>query len=92
MIFAATNGPPFVRVGGERRDGTMADLERFLMLTQMTDALDTPGRNIVEPNDVPLDVRHLVRALAAIRLTDRVWAGEPSPQRSAEDCLAWPRS
>src|SRR6478752_9816653 len=22
MIFAATNGPPFVRAGGERRDGT----------------------------------------------------------------------
>ena len=28
MIFAATNGPPFVRAGGARRDGTMADLER----------------------------------------------------------------
>ena len=80
MVFAATNGPPFVRVGGERRDGTMADLERLLKLTQMTDVLDTPGRNIVEPNDVPLDVRHLVRALAAIRLTDRVWSGEPSSQ------------
>jgi len=88
MIFAATNGPPFVRAGGERRDGTMADLERFLMMTQMTGVLDTPGRSIVEPNDVPLDVRHLVRALEAIRLTDRVWSGEPSPQRSAEDCLA----
>jgi trimethylamine---corrinoid protein Co-methyltransferase len=88
MIFAATNGPPFVRAGDERRDGTMGDLERFLMMTQMTDVLDTPGRSIVEPNDVPLDVRHLVRALEAIRLTDRVWSGEPSPQRSAEDCLA----
>src|SRR3954468_2473129 len=33
MIFAATNGPPFVRAGGERRDGSMADLERFLMMT-----------------------------------------------------------
>jgi len=27
----------------------------------------------VEPDDVPLDVRHLVRALEAIRLTDMVW-------------------
>src|SRR4029078_8737797 len=44
--------------------------------------------SIVEPNDVPLDVRHLVRALEAIRLTDRVWSGEPSPQRSAGACLA----
>src|SRR3712207_8710239 len=66
----------------------MADLERLIMLTQSTDALDTPGRNIIEPNDVPLDARHLVRALAAIRLTDMVWAGEPSSEAAAEDCLA----
>jgi trimethylamine--corrinoid protein Co-methyltransferase len=87
MVFGPAQGPPFVRIGDTRRDGTMADLERLLMLTQMTDALDTPGRNILEPNDVPLDSRHLVRSLAAIRLTDRVWAGEPSSEVAAQDCL-----
>ena len=88
----AANGPPFVRVGGERRDGTMADLEQFLMLTQMTDVLDTPGRSIVEPNDVPLDVRHLLRALEAIRLTDRVWSGEPSSAAPPTTAWRWRRS
>ena len=87
MMFGPAQGPPFVRVDGVRRDGTMADLERLIMLTQLTDGLDTPGRNILEPNDVPLDSRHLVRALAAIRLTDRVWAGEPSSETAARDCL-----
>jgi trimethylamine--corrinoid protein Co-methyltransferase len=87
MIFCPAQGPPFVRVGAVRRDGTLADLEQLLRMTQMTDALDTPGRNILEPNDVPLDVRHLVRALAAIRLTDRVWSGEPSAEFAARDCL-----
>ncbi len=87
MVFGPAQGPPFVRVDGVRRDGTMADLESLLKLTQLTDALDTPGRNILEPNDVPLDVRHLLRALAAIRLTDRVWSGEPSADFAAEDCL-----
>ena len=87
MIFGPANGPPFVRTGGERRDGTMADLEQLLKLTQMTDALDTPGRNILEPNDVALDVRHLLRALAAARLTDRVWSGEPSSESAALDCI-----
>ena len=56
MVFCPAQGPPFVRIDGERRDGTMADLEQLMRLTQMTDALDTPGRNILEPNDVPLDV------------------------------------
>lgn len=88
MIFCAAQGPPFVRDGHERREGTLADLERFLMMTQASGVLDTPGRNIVEPNDLPLDVRHLVRALQAIRLTDLVWAGEASSAVGAEDCLA----
>jgi len=87
MVFGPAQGPPFVRIGEERRDGTMADLESLLKLTQLSDALDTPGRNILEPNDVPLDSRHLVRALAAIRLTDRVWAGEPSSFTATDDCL-----
>ncbi len=87
MIFGPAGGPPFVRIDGVRRDGTMADLEALLKLTQLTDALDTTGRNILEPNDVPLDVRHLLRALAAIRLTDRVWAGEPSSDFAAADCI-----
>jgi trimethylamine--corrinoid protein Co-methyltransferase len=87
MVFCAAQGPPFVRIGDERRDGTLADLEQLLKLTHVTDALDTPGRNILEPNDVPLDVRHLVRALAAIRLTDRVWSGEPSSDFAARDCI-----
>jgi trimethylamine--corrinoid protein Co-methyltransferase len=87
MIFGPAQGPPFVRADGERRDGTLADLELLLKLTQVSEVLDTPGRNILEPNDVPLDVRHLVRALAAIRLTDRVWAGEPSSAMATEDCV-----
>jgi trimethylamine--corrinoid protein Co-methyltransferase len=87
MVFGAVNGPPFFRRGDERRDGTIDDLEDLLRLVQVTDVLDTPGRNMIEPNDVPLDVRHLVRGLASIRLTDRVWAGEASSTFAAEDCL-----
>jgi trimethylamine--corrinoid protein Co-methyltransferase len=87
MIFCPAQGPPFVRVDGERREGTLDDLEKLLMMTQSTEAFDTSGRNILEPNDVPLDCRHLVRALSAIRLTDRVWSGEPSSTFAAEDCV-----
>ncbi len=65
----------------------MADAEDLLRLVQVTDVIDTPGRNMLEPGDVPLDIRHLVRALASIRMTDRVWAGEASSDVAAEDCL-----
>src|SRR5689334_10711695 len=46
MIFCPAQGPPFVRIGDERRDGTLADLESLLKLTHLDDSLDTPGRNI----------------------------------------------
>jgi len=87
MIFCAVQGPPFVRIGDERREGTYADYENLLRLVQMDPNLDTPGRNVLEPNDLPLDSRHLMRALSSIRLTDRVWAGEPSSGEAAADCL-----
>jgi trimethylamine---corrinoid protein Co-methyltransferase len=87
MVFCAANGPPFVHRDGRRRDGTLADLEDLLRLTQASAVLDTPGRSPVEPNDVPLDIRHLMRGLAAIRLTDRVWSGDPASQTIASDCL-----
>jgi trimethylamine---corrinoid protein Co-methyltransferase len=87
MAFGPANGPPFVRIDGVRREGTMADVEQLLKMVQVADVLDTPGRNILEPNDIPLDVRHLLRALAATRLTDRVWSGEPSSETAARDCI-----
>jgi len=87
MVFGAVQGPPFVRRGPERRDGTLDDLEDLLRLVHQTDVIDTPGRSMLEPNDVALDVRHLVRALASIRMTDRVWAGEASSTVAANDCL-----
>lgn len=87
MVFCAAQGPPFVRAGAERREGTFEDFRRFAKLVQASDVLDTPGRNVVEPNDLPLDIRHLMRTQAMIRLTDRVWSGEPSSTAAAEDCL-----
>jgi len=91
MVFGAVNGPPFVRLDGERRDGTMADLENLLRLAHMADVIDTPGRNMLEPGDVPLDIRHLRRSLASATLTDRVWSGEASSVEAAEDCIAMAR-
>lgn len=87
MVFGATNGPPFVCEGSTRREAVMDDVVKLLKLTQMSSVLDTPGRNIVEPGDVPLDVRHLVRAAAATKYTDRVWSGEVSSGAKAKDCL-----
>src|SRR5512139_2161430 len=59
MAFGAVYGPPFVRQGEVRRDATMEDFTNFTKLAQSFDALDSAGGVICEPNDTPLDSRHL---------------------------------
>src|SRR5438132_14058490 len=37
MVFTCVGGPPFVREGGERRDGSLRDFTHFVQLTQYFD-------------------------------------------------------
>ncbi|HEX4685834.1 MAG TPA: trimethylamine methyltransferase family protein [Nocardioides sp.] len=59
MAFGAVYGPPFVREGAVRRDATMEDFRSFTKLAQSFPVLDSAGGVICEPNDTPLDSRHL---------------------------------
>jgi trimethylamine--corrinoid protein Co-methyltransferase len=87
MMFIPAQGPPFVRIGAERRDGTLADLVSFIKLAQMAPELDTPGGNICEPDDVPLDSRHLVQTLALIVHSDKIFKGMPMSRTASEDSI-----
>ena len=87
MMFLPAQGPPFVRIGDERRDGTLADLVNFIKLAQMQPELDTPGGNICEPDDVPLDSRHLVQTLALIVHSDKIFKGMPMSRTASEDTI-----
>ncbi len=87
MFFAPTQGPPFVRDGVERREATFADFERFCRLTQVFDELDTPGGLCCEPNDRPLDSRHLDMLLAVQTLTDKPYMGAVITGEAARDTL-----
>src|SRR5690606_32646654 len=64
MAFGAVYGPPFVRRGDLRRDGTLQDFTEFARLAQTFDVLDSAGGVVCEPNDAPLDSRHLDMTLA----------------------------
>ena len=49
--------------------------------------LDWPGGNICEPDDVPLDSRHLVQTLALILHSDKVFKGMPMSRAGSEDSV-----
>ena len=87
MFFAPTQGPPFVREGDERREATLADFERFCRLSQTFEQLDTPGGLCCEPNDRPLDSRHLDMLLAVQTLTDKPYMGAVITGEAARDTL-----
>ena len=88
MFFAPTQGPPFVREGDDRREATLADFEQFCRLSQAFEQLDTPGGLCCEPNDRPLDSRHLDMLLAVQTLTDKPYMGAVITGEAARDTLA----
>src|SRR5215210_139213 len=88
MAFASVYGPPFVREGDTRRDATMADFEDFVRLSQSFDQLDSPGGTIVEPNDRPLDSRHLDMVYALQTLSDKPYMGSVISAENARDTVA----
>src|SRR4249919_414912 len=87
MAFGSVYGPPFVRLGDVRRDATMQDFERFTMLSQSFDELDSAGGTICEPNDRPLDSRHLDMVFALQTLTDKPYMGSVTSGPNAADTV-----
>src|ERR1019366_2673596 len=73
MVFSPVYGCPFVREGDVRRDATMNDFRQLAMLSQAYDELDSAGGVICEPNDAPLDSRHLDMIYALQTLTDKIY-------------------
>jgi trimethylamine---corrinoid protein Co-methyltransferase len=88
MVFASVYGPPFVREGSTRRDATMEDYRNFVKLSQAFPELDSPGGTIVEPNDTPLDSRHLDMVYALQTLSDKPYMGSVTSGPNAADTIA----
>jgi trimethylamine--corrinoid protein Co-methyltransferase len=87
MAFGAVYGPPFVREGDVRRDGTLEDFRNFTKLAQSFPVLDSAGGVICEPNDAPLDSRHLDMTLALQTLTDKIYMGNVVSGPNARDTI-----
>ena len=87
MVFGGVYGPPFVREGNVRREATMADFRKFSMLAQSFPELDSAGGVICEPNDAPLDSRHLDMIYALQTLTDKIYMGNVVSGPNALDTI-----
>jgi trimethylamine--corrinoid protein Co-methyltransferase len=88
MVFSAVYGCPFVREGMERRDATYDDFQNLVKLAQSFPQLDSPGGTICEPNDRPLDSRHLDMVFALLTLSDKPFMGSVTSGPNAVDTIA----
>jgi trimethylamine--corrinoid protein Co-methyltransferase len=88
MVFSGVYGPPFIREGDVRRDAKMADFENLVRLSQSFPELDSPGGTICEPEDRPLDSRHLDMVYALQTLSDKPYMGSVISAENARDTVA----
>ena len=88
MVFSSVYGPPFVRDGDVRREGTLADYRNFAKLAQSFASIDSVGGVVAEPNDAPLDSRHLDMLYATMTLTDKMYMGNVVSGVNARDTIA----
>ncbi|MGI9506738.1 MAG: trimethylamine methyltransferase family protein [Geminicoccaceae bacterium] len=86
VAFAPTYGSPFVYdFEGERRYGTLEDLNNFHKLAFMSPALHNTGAVICEPVDIPVSKRHLHITYSAIKHSDKPFMGPvTAPERAAD--------
>jgi trimethylamine--corrinoid protein Co-methyltransferase len=88
MVFSTVYGCPFVREGSERRNATYQDFENFVKLAQAFPQLDSPGGTVCEPDDKPLDSRHLDMVYALMTLSDKPFMGSVTSGPNALDTIA----
>ncbi len=88
MVFSAVYGCPFVREGIERRNATYQDFQNLVKLAQSFPQLDSPGGTICEPDDKPLDSRHLDMVFALLTLSDKPFMGSVTSAENAVDTIA----
>ena len=88
MAFLPVYGCPFMREGSVRREATMDDFERLVKLSQVFPQIDMAGGTIVEPNDRPLDSRHLEMVFTLMTLSDKPFMGSVTSGENALDTLA----
>ena len=88
IVFAPVYGPPFVgNLDQGRREATLEDFHNFAKLTYMATDLQHAGGTLVEPNDIPVNERHLDMLLAHIRFNDKAFMGSVTHADNARDSV-----
>jgi trimethylamine---corrinoid protein Co-methyltransferase len=88
MVNAPVYGPPFITdLDRGRRGATIEDFSNFDKMAQATPQIHCAGGTIVEPEDLPLDTRHLDMVYSHLRWTDKCFMGSVISEQNARDSI-----
>ena len=88
MVNAPVYGPPFITdLDRGRRGATIEDFSNFDKMAQATPQIHCAGGTIVEPEDLPLETRHLDMVYSHIRWTDKPFMGSVISEQNARDSI-----
>jgi trimethylamine--corrinoid protein Co-methyltransferase len=87
-VFAPGYGAPFVTdLENGRRKATLQDFENFVKLTGASINLDVLSGTVVEPTDVPYEIRHAQMMYTAMKYSDKCFMGSTMGAQAAKDCI-----
>lgn len=88
-VFVSTSGTAFAAdLDAGRRPGTLADVQRLAKIVHMCNPIHVLESQITEPQDVPVQMRHLERGRTIFTLSDKPVAQAAHGRKVAADCLA----
>ena len=88
IAFNSVGGPAYASdLAGGRRQGSFADFENFIRLTQSLEALHLCGGVPVAPVDLDAATRHLDCIRSTLTLSDKVWHASGLGRRRVSDAI-----
>jgi trimethylamine--corrinoid protein Co-methyltransferase len=86
--FTPGYGAPFViELNSGRRKGALKDFENFVKLTGASKNQDICSGTVIEPNDVPHEIRHAQMLYTAMKYSDKCFMGSTMGEKGARDSI-----
>jgi trimethylamine--corrinoid protein Co-methyltransferase len=87
-VFTPGYGAPFVTdLDNGRRNATLKDFENFVKLTGASINQDILSGNVVEPNDIPYEIRHAQMLYTSLKYSDKCLMGSTMGKKGAGDSI-----
>ncbi len=88
ITFTPGYGAPFVTdLDSGRRNGTLQDFVNFVKLTTASTNQDICSGTVIEPNNVPHEIRHAQMLYTAIKYSDKCFMGSAMGEQGARDSI-----